>query len=175
MVERRHLPMKLYTKGSAPANLISIPFGPEALNEAIQALGSTGKTMFPMERLFWTCAAGATTAYPLTLPTGFVCTRRFCILSSDFYDPGIIVNVSVDGQDVTPFGIALTGLTTIDFGQYYAKHREILISTANATVTAAVLTLEIVPSLLEKSFYDSFYVPIIEYMDSALQEIAYGP
>ncbi|GAH57609.1 unnamed protein product, partial [marine sediment metagenome] len=155
-------------------SLVSIPLDPEVLNRALQAMGLKGQIWVPTIRQSWACPAGATTVFPLGVPSGFVDTRRIGTLSSDFYDPNVSVQVFVDDSLVTPFGIALTGQSTVDFGEFFVKHREILISTTNNTATDAVLTLEVTPSFLLESFYEEFYRPIIEYMYRSLQGVAYG-
>jgi len=154
--------------------MIFVPLDPEGLNGAIQAMRLKGQTTFPMSRVAWACPAGVTTNFTLTVPANFVDTRRYCRLTSDFYDPNVIVNIFVDDTLATPQGIALTGATTVDFGEFYVKTISIRIQTANGTATPAVVSLEIVPSLLEKSFYEEFYAPIMEYMYKSLLEVASG-
>jgi hypothetical protein len=154
--------------------MVFVPLDPEGLNGAIQAMRLKGQTMFPMTRLAWACPAGVTTDFTLTVPANYIDTRRSCRLSSDFYDPNIIVNIFVDDTLATPQGIALTGATTVDFGEFYVKTLSIRISTANGTAVPAVLSLEMVPSLLEKSFYETFYAPIMAYMYAQLKEVASG-
>jgi hypothetical protein len=154
--------------------MVFVPLDPEGLNGAIQAMRLKGQTMFPQTRLAWACPAGVTTDFTLTLPANYVDTRRICRITSDFYDPAIVLNIFVDGELATPQGVALTGATTIDFGEFYVKHTDIRFSTANGSPVNAVLSLEVVPALMEKSFYDEFYAPIMNYMYSQLKEVAGG-
>jgi len=154
--------------------LVTIPLDPEVLNRALQAM-KLGNTSFPTTRFVWVCPAGVTTIYTISLPEGLVCTRRTGILSSDFYDPNILVYQYVDGQLATPYPIPLTGETEIDSGEYYVKHRDLRFIVINGTAFNATLSWLKVSSLMEKSFYDSFYVPIIEYMFRTLEGVAtYG-
>ncbi len=154
--------------------MVFVPLDPEGLNGAIQAMRLKGMTMFPQTRLAWALPAGVTTDFTLTMPLNFVDTRRACRITSDFYDPAIVLNIFVDGELVTPQGVAITGATTIDFGEFYVKHTDVRFSTLNGSAVNAVMSLEIVPALMEKSFYDEFYAPIMAYMYSQLKEVAGG-
>jgi len=154
------------------AGMVFVPLDPEALNGAIQAMRLKGQTMFPQTRVAWAIPAGVTTDFTLTLPANYVDTRRICGITSDFYDPAVVLNVFVDGELATPQGVAITGPTTIDFGEFYVKHDNVRFSIANGTGTNAVLSLQIAPALMEKSFYDEFYAPIMAYMYSQLKEVA---
>ncbi len=155
-------------------SLVSIPLEPALLNRAIQAMRHQGKAWFPTLKLAWSCAAGAITDFPLDLPANTIATCNFWELSSDFYDPDIVVNVYVDDGLVTPNGIALTGPTKVDYGEYYVKSRGVFISTNNPTATDAILSYEGQGCFLEKSFYEEFYAPIIDYMHRVLEGVAYG-
>jgi len=154
--------------------MVFVPLDPEGLNGAIQAMRLKGMTMFPQTRLAWAIPAGVTTDFILTVPVNYVDTRRGCLITSDFYDPAIILNIFVDNELVTPQGVAITGATTIDFGEFYVKHDNIRLSTLNGSPVNAVLSLQVVPALMEKSFYDEFYTPIINYMYAKLKEVAGG-
>lgn len=156
------------------AGMVFVPLDPEALNGAIQAMRLKGMSMFPQTRLAWAIPAGVTTDFTLTMPANFVDTRRFCMVSSDFYDPAIVLNIFVDGQPATPQGVAITGPTTIDFGEFYVKHDNVRFSTVNGTGTNAVLSLQNVGALMEKSFYDEFYAPLLTYMYDKLKEVVGG-
>ena len=131
-------------------------------------------TMFPQERLAWAIPAGKTTDFTLTMPLNYVDTRRVCRITSDFYDPAVVLNVFVDGDLATPQGVVITGATTIDFGEFYVKHTDVRFSTLNGSAVNAVLSLEIAPALMEKSFYDEFYAPLMQYMYTQLKEVAGG-
>jgi len=154
--------------------MVFVPLDPEGLNGAIQAMRLKGQTMFPQTRLAWAIPAGVTTDFTLTMPLNYIDTKRVCRIISDFYDPAIVLNIFVDGELATPQGIAITGATTIDFGEFYVKHNDIRFSTLNGSPVNAVLSLEIAPALMEKSFYDEFYAPIMAYMYSRLKEVAGG-
>ncbi|GAI40872.1 unnamed protein product, partial [marine sediment metagenome] len=155
-------------------SLVSIPLEPALLNRAIQAMRHQGKAWFPTLKLAWLCAAGAITEFPFYLPRDTIATCNFYELSSDFYDPDIVVNVYVDDGLTTPSGIALTGPTKVDYGEYYVKSRGVFISTDNPTATDAILSYEGQGCFLEKSFYEEFYAPIIDYMHRVLEGVAYG-
>ena len=154
--------------------MVFVPLDPEGLNGAIQAMRLKGMTMFPQTRLAWAIPAGVTTDFILTVPANYVDTRRVCLITSDFYDPAIVLNIFVDGELVTPQGVAITGATTIDFGEFYVKHDNIHLSTLNGSPVNAVMSLQVVAALMEKSFYDEFYTPIINYMYAQLKEVAGG-
>lgn len=153
--------------------LVSVPLEPQLLNRAIQAMRHQGKASFPAIRLAWSCPAGAITDFPIDLAANTIATCNFWELSSDYYDRNIVVNVYVDDGLVTPSGIALTGPTKVNYGEYYIKRRGVLISTDNPTATDAILSYEGQGCFLEKSFYEEFYAPIIDYMHRVLEGVAY--
>ena len=154
--------------------LVTIPLDPEVLNRALQAMKLKGLMSFPTTRFTWLCAAGAITNFTVFMPEGLVCTRRMGTLTSNFYDPNITVLCFVDGELATPYPIPLTGEVVVDLGEYYVKHRDLRFTVVNATVTNALLSWTKVSSLMEKSFYESFYVPIIEYVYKTLEGVAHG-
>lgn len=154
--------------------LVSVPLEPEILNHAIQAMRIKGESFFPTVRLTWSCPAGATTIFPIGVPAGYVCTCTTYVISSDFYDPNILVNAFVDDELMTPFGIILTGLSEMDYAEHHIKHREVRFETTNNTATNAQLSVHVKACFLEKSYYEQFYVPIINYMRSVLEGVAYG-
>ncbi len=154
--------------------LVSVPLDPAILNRAIQAMRLKGKAWFPTTSFAWLCAAGAPTDYTITLPEGLLSTEREGLLSSDFYDPNILVNVYADDERITPYPIQLTREIPMDFGEYFLKRRSVRFETINGTATDALLTWVKVSTIIEKSFYDEFYQPIIEYMYKALEGVAHG-
>jgi len=151
--------------------LVFMPLDPEGLNGAIQAMRLKGMTMFPQTRLAWAIPAGVTTDFTLTMPLNYVDTRRVCVITSDFYDPAIVLNIFVDGELTTPQGIAITGATPVDFGEFYVKRESIRLSTLNGSAVNAIMSLQIAPSLMEKSFYDEFYAKLMGYMYTQLKEV----
>ena len=165
---------KFTVKAELKAGMVFVPQDPEALNGIIQAMRLKGLTMFPQTRLAWAIPAGVTTDFTLTNPANYVCTRRLGLITSDFYDPLIVLNVFVDGELATPQGVAITGASAIDFGEFYVKHTDIRFSTLNGSATNAIMSLQIVPALMEKSFYDEFYAPLISYMYNQLKEVVGG-
>ena len=156
------------------AGMVFMPLDPEGLNGAIQAMRLEGQTTFPTSKLSWACPAGVVTDFTLTMPANYVDTRRLCRITSDFYDPAVTLNVFVDGHSATPQGIALTGATTVDYGEFYVKTIDVRFSVNNASAVNAVVTLEQVAALMEKSFYEEFYAPLMNYMYSRLKEVASG-
>jgi len=154
-----------------PATII-VPLDPEVLNRALQAVMPRGKVMFPTWRIAWSCPAGTTTETPLLLPEGFLCTRREARLYSTYYSKDIVIYVYVDDKLVTPYGLTMTGAAVLDFGEFFVKRRKVDVNTVNNSTTDAIITLEVVASLVEKSFYEEWYAPIIDYMYRGLSEIA---
>lgn len=154
--------------------MVFVPLDPEGLNGVIQAMRLEGQTTFPTSKLSWACPAGVVTDFTLTMPANYVDARRLCRVTSDFYDPAVTLNVFVDGHSATPQGIALTGATTVDYGEFYIKTIDVRFSVNNASAVNAVVTLEQVAALMEKSFYEEFYAPLLSYMYSRLKEVAGG-
>lgn len=154
--------------------LVSVPLDPEVLNRAIQAIMPTGKLKIETVVLTFSCPAGVATSIILPLLPGWYCTRREINYSSDFYDPNIIGMVYADGRLITPLGIALSAPGPIDFGEFYVKKRDVSFIITNGTATDLVLTVHYITCHMEKTYYDEFYAPIVEYMYKALEGVARG-
>lgn len=137
----------------------------EDLNKMLQAAGRPG-TSFPVYRVATLVPASSKVTLTLNVPRPYVDTRQTPLeLSSDYYDPGITVNIFVDvrRQSVTPNGIALTGPTRVDFGQFYVKRSAITIEITNNTLQGATVSYQVQPALMLETIYDGFYQPIIGY------------
>lgn len=154
--------------------LVSVPLDPEVLNRAIQAVTPLGKARFGTTRGAVLCPAGLTTSWTHYMMTNYYCTDREIYFSADFYDPLIVVNIYVDDHLVTPYGIQLTGPGPLNFGDYYVKKTKVDVVAVNATATPCVISSHWNWTSLEKSFYDEFYRPILNYMYRSLEEVARG-
>ncbi|MBA7612424.1 hypothetical protein ES703_19660 [subsurface metagenome] len=154
--------------------LVLIPLEPRVLNHVIQAMGLHAMSFFPTTKASWVCTAGATTCLPLPMPDGYIAVCTDYILSSDFYDPNITVNVYVDDRLTTPFGIALTGLTAMEYAEYHVKYKDVLVEVINASAFDAQVSFQVFACFVQKSFYEEFYRPVINYIWKALEEVARG-
>jgi hypothetical protein len=142
----------------------TLPLDPETLNRILQGARRPGdeRTWFPCWRLSWNCPAGAVTRVPLSLPAGWICTRRVAKLYATYYDPDISIEVLVDGSSVTaPFGLSLTGAIDLDFGEFLVKRDRIEVNTTNNSATDTLLSVEVSPSLLKNTYFQSFWEPLI--------------
>ncbi|MBA7554554.1 hypothetical protein ES705_47178 [subsurface metagenome] len=108
------------------------------------------------------------------LAPGWYCVSTYVTITADFYHPDITVYVYADDVPITPWGVVLTGPCEISYGDYFVKRKDVRIVTTNNTATDAVLSELCYGQMLEKSFYEEFYAPIIEYMHAALQGVARG-
>lgn len=134
------------------------------------ARGARGRAYFPTVRASWLCPPGVTDiTFPMT--PGWYCTSTFLTITSDFYDPNIIVEVFADGQPVTPWGITLTGPCDVSYADYYVKKVSVRIRVTNSTAFNAVLSEMCYGHMLEQTFYNEFYAPIMEYTYQMLEAI----
>lgn len=158
--------------------VFSIPLDPlELTMTSMQEMGPSGEgsfpSSFPTTALTWTVLAGATVDHVIGIPEGTLELSTSCVLASDFYDPNIAVTVSVDDDKVvTPLPLALTRPTPITFGGNYIKRLQIVVHVFNNTATDAVLTLELHPRIVEKSVFDAFQRPLIDYVSSCIRLLA---
>ncbi|GAJ16032.1 unnamed protein product, partial [marine sediment metagenome] len=88
--------------------------------------------------------------------------------------PDIVGYLYADGRLVTPLGVALSVAGIMDFGEFYVKRRDVAFTIVNGTAEDMVLTVHYITSHLEKTYYDEFYAPIMEYMYSILEGVARG-
>lgn len=154
-----------------PTININLPLDFEVLNTLLQGTRYEGKIEVTHWRVSWLCPAGATTNIPLYLPSGMICTRRKGLLLSDYYDPSVVANILVDRKVITPFGMPMVCSCEFDFGEGYVKREVVEINTVNGTATDARLTLDMTCNMMEKSFFESFYQPLIELVYKTLEEV----
>jgi len=158
--------------------VFSIPLDPlELTMTSMQEMGPSGEgsfpSSFPTTPLTWPVLAGATVDHVIGIPEGTVELSTSCVLASDFYDPNIAVTVSVDDDKVvTPIPLALTRPSPITFGSNYAKRVQIVVHVFNNTATDITLTLELHPRIVEKSLFDAFQRPLIDYVSSCIRLLA---
>lgn len=156
---------------SLPSTILTIPLGLDSINAALQAIGAEGKTDFPSFRLAWSIPAGFTTVMQLSPPANWVCTGREVTLFSDFYDVSIMTRVFVDDRLVTPIRLQITGPCRVDFGLLFIKRRVITIETWNGSGVDAQLSMTAQLPLVEKSFFETFHQPILNYVYTKLNEV----
>jgi len=136
---------------------MSLPPEIEALNTLTQLSGYTNYIDITNWDFVWLCPAGVITTLPLGMPAGYVCTRRYGFLSSDYYSKDITVNISVDGKDITPYGIPLTHEIKFDYGNGFVKRDNVTLVINNESAEDIYLTYQGVGNLLTIDVYENFY------------------
>lgn len=147
---------------------------PSDLNSIIQASGKSGISL-PLSQVAVLVPANGQVTVELRVPTNQVDIQQApLLLTSDYYDANITVNIYVDGRlnAVTPSGISLTGPTRVNFGQYYVKRQSVTIDITNGTAKSITVSYQVQPLLISSALYDNFYARVIEYSVEHLGNIA---
>ena len=156
---------------------LSLPIDPEILNRQMQAASPLlgGKLMIPNYRLCILVPAGEKREIPFKLPSGFYCTRRSPLhFDSDYYRNNITINVSCDGRKINPFPLPLTAPFSVNFGLYYLKKYDVVIELINNATTDANISFMVIPHLMDKELYDTWYFPIVKASQERLTALAKG-
>lgn len=147
---------------------------PKTITEFIEAVSPPGKTIGRRDIAFTMVApAGTTNQYAFRMPSGWVSiVRTPFVFTSDFYDPGLTVEVWVEETriPVTYGALPMTGPRTLDLSfrvKRYGMDYEIV----NGTATDALITIEATGFWLEKSYYEEFYKPLIEKIYQAAEAL----
>jgi len=156
--------------------LTVIPLDPEVLNSLIEAQRIFGIYKTYTYQTSFTVTAGITVEVPFYIPVGMVCTRRdYLTFTSDYFSSDILVWVYVGDKLITrpEEGASLARTLRVSFGDDYVKHEEeiVLMKVQNKTTVDAEITVDVRPSLMEKSFYDRFYEPLIKKGYTTLEEL----
>lgn len=171
--EGKSITIKLPT--SFPA-VLSLPLDPETLNRSFQGCARGSRLNVTTWRFSIACPTGVTTSSVLSLPSGWYCTRRDARIISDTLSTSVTVNVFVDGETVSPFGLPMSaGECNLDFGSKFLKKESVKISVANSSGGTINLIFEMVCNLMEVDFYNTVYQPCLEYADKLLEAICRQP
>ena len=158
--------------------VVTLPIDCETLNDALNVAAYRGRFLgyeatFPTTRAAYLCEAGKKTTITWSLPAGVMCTRRKPIeVTSDYYSKDIVMHVRCDGTDVTPFGVTLTGLAIIDFGQFYVKRHKIEFVVRNDSAVDAIVTIQASGVFIEEGLYEVWYKPLVDYSVEILKSLA---
>lgn len=147
--------------------VFAFPLSPETLNLQLQAVAEKllkGPLMSPNYRVPVLVKAGKEVHIPFYLPKDWICTKRTPLsFQSNYYSTDITVQVFVDDTPITPYPMPLDHPFEVDFGVYYVKKKGVYIILKNNTSTDATITFQVVPNLMTKMLYESWYRPLMEY------------
>lgn len=141
----------------------------EALETVMIRLG-LGRFSIPTWRTALACPAGVTTELPFNIPSGHVAySRTPALISSDFYDPDIGVNVYSDAFLINPLApMPLTGPFAAKMGEHVTQWTQLRFEVINGTVVDATLSFQVYLYLFDQSFWDSFATPMLDAIEGKL-------
>jgi len=150
----------------------SMVLSPDSLTEIVKH-SKQARTNYMCWGIAFLAPPGVTTNLDFTIPDGWYSTDREKHVYSTFYDPGVVMNVFCDQHLVTPIGVVLTAPAEITFGEYWDKAPRSLVryQVVNTTVTPATITISGWTELLEKTFFEKVYRPMIEQMFTRMTEL----
>ncbi len=154
------------------SSLVSVPLDPAVMARAIMAIHPEGKAFYDTFRGTWVAPAGVVTEAVFLLPPELVCVTTGETITSDFYDPNIVLEVFIDEKALSPWGITLTGPIDISYGLFYVKLVSVRVVVTNNSLVNANISQLAYGTMLEKSYYQQFYAPIMQYVNSALEAVA---
>ncbi len=154
------------------SSVVSVPLDPAVMARAIMAIHPEGKAFYDTFRGTWVAPAGVVTETIFALPPELVCVTTGETITSDFYDPNIVLEVFIDGKALSPWGITLTGPIDISYGLFYVKLVSVRVVVTNNSAVNAMISQLAYGTMLEKSYYQQFYAPIMQYVNSALEAVA---
>ena len=68
----------------------------------------------------------------------------------------------------------LTAPFSVDFGLYYLKKYDVVIELINNATTDANISFMVIPHLMDKELYDTWYFPIVKASQERLTALAKG-
>lgn len=155
--------------------MLKIPFGPEDLNNMIQARAYKLKdrVIIRTYRIATLVQSGKTVTITLTIPNNYIDTRsKPLIIESTSYSKDISVDIKCDETPINPSPITLTNYIEVDFGGNYIKRSSIEIVVTNGSGSDVYITYQITTFLISQEIFKELYEPIIEYAWNKLEEIA---
>lgn len=137
---------------------------PRILIEFMEILSDLGRTRRFDFSITIAVPAGLTTQFALRLPANTVSiTRTPLLITSDFYDPLLTVEVWVDeSRNPITFGpLPISGPRAIHM-DFTVKKFGMDFQFVNGTIFNAVITLESTLFWIETSYFDEFYFPLVQ-------------
>ena len=154
------------------SSVVSVPLDPAVMARAIMAIHPEGKAFYDTFRGTWVAPAGVVTEAIFALPPELVCVTTGETITSDFYDPNIVLEVFIDEKALSPWGITLTGPIDISYGLFYVKLVSVRVVVTNNSAVNAMISQLAYGTMLEKSYYQQFYAPVMQYVNSVLEAVA---
>lgn len=156
-----------------PGAISAVTLSPEAIIDFMQIGTPAGQIQVIGFAVLIACPAGATTTWQFRLPSGWVSVARTPYrFTSDFYDPGLTVQVLVEEElrPITWGALPLTGPREV-LVDFIFKRFGMDVVIVNGTATDAVVTGEATVVWLEKSYCDEVYLPLMRALYLAAEGV----
>lgn len=156
------------------STITALPMDPRTLSKIVQGFGVPGETEFPVYRASWLAPANIVTKFVMYMPSGFVgmMVEPFRFIAS-YYDTRITIDFTVDDiKKVTPVPFVLSGPGEISLGEWYVVQDHVTVFVSNGTNTDTTITTEVQSALLQRSFYEEWFRPVLKASWDALNNLA---
>ncbi len=136
---------------------------PATLYRILLAAAREGNTQYRVHGATESVAALSSSSFELAVPEGYVSVIMAPVgVDASRYDPLVRVHVRVDNQLVTPDGYAVMRPTEIPLGQYYRQREVLALEAVNDTAEDVLVSYHVEVLLLQKTFHDRVWKPVIE-------------
>lgn len=152
----------------------SVPLAPEYIIDFMQIGTPKGQIQVVGFAVPIGVAAGETTTWEFRMPAGWVSVARTPYrFTSDFYDLNLTVEVRIEEEmrPITWGPLPLTGPREVLL-DFITKRYGMDVIIVNNTATDALITGEATVVWLEKSYYDDFYLPLMQTLYQAAEGVA---
>jgi hypothetical protein len=155
-------------------SVISLPMDPKAISKIVQGFGVPGESEFPLYSTAVLAPASTETTFIVAIPTGFVgMVVEPILISSEYYSSDITGKVIVDDvKVVTPIPYYFTEPASISLGEWYTVRQNITIIMTNNTGVDVTMTVQAQVALLQVSFYEEWFRPVLKASWDALNNLA---
>jgi len=142
---------------------ISLPIDFLNLGRLIQSFGLPGEAEFLLYSQIGLVPAGTQTTFVIQIPTGFVgAFIEPVYFFSDYYSEDITARVIVDEtRTATPIPYYFTEPARISLGEWYVAKQSLTFTVDNETSNDIILTSQAQIVLMQTSFYDEWYRPVM--------------
>ncbi len=167
-----NLLVRLVEIGEQPS-FPSVPLAPEAIIDFMQVGAPKGQIQVMGFAVPIAVVAGGTTLWQFRLPPGWVSVARTPYhFTSDFYDVNLTLEVLVEEEmrAITWGVLPMTGPRDILF-DFFTKRFGMDVIVINGTAEDVLVTGEATVVWLEKSYYDNMYLPLMQALYQAAEEV----
>lgn len=157
-----------------PLPVLTMPIDPAVLCRAVQSSATMGQFDAPIYRFAAVIPAGVTLRFSLSARIGFVGVMISPMqLYASLHDARMVINLWVDGVNrVTPDGVPMTADMSISMAQYWLVYTGVTVEVVNGSPFDIMLTLDSQAGVVEKTLFDKFYLPMLNYSYQSMFRMA---